>query len=510
MIRFKRCRRGIIFMIALFVTFSAFNIPAYAAENDGQTTQETELLHLMPEELEAGKQFYFKGMPYNGKNSPIKKYNGKKIKPGTIQNFAYTPDGKYVFTTGEGKVGSTRHTILSRCRYPSKIGASSKALFIQGHVLGGYGHGETIDITQPDLKKEVYHIWVATKPTGGFYGLQIARLTYVVDDGVGEITNVVRLTNFCKTNYNKKGKPARFEDSKYGKYYAKRVNVSVDTDNNQIAFRIEFTNDQTRYVIYDYKKINKALNKLENGQTLDMKTALKWQVANIKFNSVPYRTFQSFCISDNTVYLAGGYLKMGAKIYMFKYKPHKKGKLKTQAIGKSKIKTIINIIPQLTVKKTQLGVNELEIEGLKVYKDKHGNPNMYINFYQKDIPITSSIGVYKFSLSQTITQNELDDLREQKRQEEERKRQEEEERKRQEEEQKKLEEQQKQEEEQKKLEEEQKQQEEQQQQQEQEQSSEGQQEQTSEEQQAEQTTEDQQAEQTTEEQSTEQQTSDAA
>lgn len=187
---------------------------------------------------------------------------------------------------------------------------------------------------------------------------------------------------------------------------------------------------------------------------------------------------------------------MGAKIYMFKYKPHKKGKLKTQAIGKSKIKTIINIIPQLTVKKTQLGVNELEIEGLKVYKDKHGNPNMYINFYQKDIPITSSIGVYKFSLSQTITQNELDDLREQKRQEEERKRQEEEERKRQEEEQKKLEEQQKQEEEQK--------------QQEQEQSSEGQQEQTSEEQQAEQTTEDQQAEQTTEEQSTEQQTSDAA
>ena len=421
---FKRCRRGITFLLALVVVLSTLKIPVNAAESS-DTEQGPELVHLMPDELEAGKQFYFKGMPYNGKNSPVKEFNGKKVKPGTIQNFAYTPDGKYVFTTGEGKSGSTRHTILSRCNMPSKKKATAKAKFVQAHVLNGYGHGETIDITQPNLKKQVYYIWVSTKPSGGFYGLQIARITYEVKDGVGEIRHIERLTNFCKTNFNKKGKPARFEDKKYGKYYAKRVNGSVDTENNQIAFRIEFKNDQVRYVIYDYKKITKALNKLENGGLLDMKNALKWQVANIKYNSVPYRTFQSFCISDNTVYLAGGYLKMGAKIYMFKYKPHKRGKLKTETISKKKTQTIINIIPQLTVKKKQLGVDHLEIEGLKVYKNSKGVPYIYINFYQKDIPITSSIGVYKFNLSQTITQEQLEELREQQRKEAEQQAQEE-------------------------------------------------------------------------------------
>lgn len=116
---------------------------------------------------------------------------------------------------------------------------------------------------------------------------------------------------------------------------------------------------------------------------------------------------------------------MGAKIYMFKYKPHKRGKLKTETISKKKTQTIINIIPQLTVKKKQLGVDHLEIEGLKVYKNSKGVPYIYINFYQKDIPITSSIGVYKFNLSQTITQEQLEELREQQRKEAEQQAQEE-------------------------------------------------------------------------------------
>ena len=393
----KNIKKFIVVILAACITFSAFNMPSFAAEDESDTI----FSDLTPDVLEAGKQFTFKGMPYNGKNSPIKEYNGEKLTPSTIQNFAYTPDGKYVFTTSEGRSGGKRHTLLSRCRMPGTIKSTAKANFIETTVLANFGHGETIDITQPDLNEETYDIWVATKPTGGFYGLQIARITYEVVNDVGIITNVVRLSNFKWTNVNKKGKATRFSDQN-GVYMPNRVNVSIDVENNQIAFRVEFTNGEIRYLIYNYKKINKALNKTEDGLAFDMKNAAKWQLANLQINAYPYKTYQSFCILDNTLYICGGYLGRGAKIYVTKYKTQKMGKTKQKRITKKQFERIINIIPQLTVKKQDLGRDDLEIEGLKVYHDKYGYHDLYINFYQRDIPITSSIGVYKFCAEDTV------------------------------------------------------------------------------------------------------------
>ena len=366
--------------------------------------------YLLPAEtLQAGKQFTFTGMPYNGKYSPVRWLNGKKIKPGTTQNFAFTPDGKYVFATCQGMCGSGRHTILSRCALPKKKNKDAIAQFQDGLILQGYGHGETLDITQRDLKKEVYDIWVATKPTGGFYGLQIARITYKVEEsGMGSIEKIVRLGNFKWTNVNKKGKPAKFgEDGVF--FSANRVNVSIDKPNNQICFRLEFTNEQIRYVIYDFKKINKALDKLEYGQCFDMKKAAKWQVANLKVNAYPYKTFQSFCIMDNTLYLCGGYLKKGAKIYVLKYKTQKRGKTKEVKIVKRQYERFVDIETQLKIGKKTLGKNRLEIESMKVYKNKKGKKEFFINFYQKDIPITSSVGVYKFKMNQTVPESHEQD-----------------------------------------------------------------------------------------------------
>ena len=358
--------------------------------------------------MQAGKQFTFTGMPYNGKYSPVRWLNGKKIKPGTTQNFAYTPDGKYVFATCQGMCGTGRHTILSRCSLPKKKNKDAKAEFQDGLILQGYGHGETLDVTQADLKKEEYDIWVATKPTGGFYGLQIARITYRVEpSGMGSIVKIVRLGNFKWTNVNKKGKADKFREGTEV-FNVNRVNVSIDKDNNQICFRLEFTNDQIRYVIYDFKKINKALNKLDYGQCFNMKGAAKWQVANLKINAYPYKTFQSFCIMDNTLYLCGGYLNKGAQIYVVKYKTQKRGKTKEVKIVKKQYERFVKIETQLKIGKKTLGKDRLEIEGMKVYKNKKGKKEFFINFYQKDIPITSSVGVYKFKMNQTVPETEME------------------------------------------------------------------------------------------------------
>ena len=49
--------------------------------------------------IEDGKQFSLRNMPYNGKYCPIPRtYLNKSLTFRTVQNFAYTPDNKYIFT----------------------------------------------------------------------------------------------------------------------------------------------------------------------------------------------------------------------------------------------------------------------------------------------------------------------------------------------------------------------------------------------------------------------------
>ncbi len=380
-------------------------VPTYA---EGEDQSGTVCTTLQGPTMEAGKQFTFIGLPYNGKYSPIKEFKGYKLVPRTTQNFAYTPDGKYVFTTAEADSNNKRHTLLTRCSNPAVKGPQAEAFFQETCVLENYGHGETIEITQPDVNREVYNIWVATKPTGGFYGLQMARLTYEVNNGVGSITKCVRLTNFRKTNV-KKGKACYFDKGATKKLMPERVNTSIDVANNQIAFRVGFNCNTSNYLIYDFNKINTVLDELPDGGSFNMKKAAKWQKANLRANLEPCRVYQCFYILDNTLYISGGNVDLGAMIYTYEYETtNNYKKVKQLKVRRADLDRIINIQPQVTIDEdTVLDIGELEIEGLKVYKDyATGRHDMYINFYQKDIPITSSIGVYKFSVEDTVQSQE--------------------------------------------------------------------------------------------------------
>ena len=77
--------------------------------------------------IEKGIQFSLKNMPYNGKYCPVPRtYLDKSLTFRTVQNFAYTPDNKYIFTVSEAYSGSAsegiKDTLLTRCAIPNKKG----------------------------------------------------------------------------------------------------------------------------------------------------------------------------------------------------------------------------------------------------------------------------------------------------------------------------------------------------------------------------------------------------
>ena len=349
------------------------------------------------ETLEAGKQFTLTNMPYNGKYSPIKEYAGSPLNFSSVQNFAYTPDGKYIFTTSECRTSGTKHTLLCRCTVPGTKSADATAECVDTLVLGRYGHGEAIDITQDDPNSEVYNLWVATTPNSGtIFGTEIARITYKVTNGKGSIVKTVKITNFRKANVVK-GKAKYFK----GKPKPRRLNVSIDKANNQIMFRVQFpTGKGVNYVAYDYDKLNTALNKVGNNGKYSITKAAKWQKANLRTSLVPYMTFQSFAISDNKLYVCGGHMNKGAQIYVIKYKTCKNvKKIKMQEKMKnSQIYKIYDITPQITVADKTLGIADLEIEGMKLEKDASGKLYAHVNFFMNKTPIRESIGIYKFGL----------------------------------------------------------------------------------------------------------------
>ncbi len=345
------------------------------------------------ETLESGRQLTLTGMCYNGKYSPIKELNGETLSISTVQNFAFTPDGKYVFTTGECRTGTTKHTLLSRCAMPETPGHDAEAPFLQGHVLENYGHGECIAITQPDPWEETYDIWVATTVTDGRFGTEIARMTYVVREGVGVIVKNVRITNFKKANVvNRKAAFFKKEPT------PRRLNVAIDEAANRIMFRVQFPAGQgVNYVCYDYRKINNALNALADGSTFDIAKAAAWQKANVRTSNVPFGSFQSFAIDGNTLYVCGGNTQKGAQIYAMKFKVYANGRAVQQNLMKAAdISRIIDIEPGIIVEGRELGRHDLEIEGMKLRKNG-GRLDFFVNFFMKGTSIRNHIGIYRFT-----------------------------------------------------------------------------------------------------------------
>lgn len=352
--------------------------------------------------LQKGLQYTLTDMPYNGKYSPLSStYKKESFTVRTVQNFALTPDGKYIFTVSEGYSGkesaNKKHTILTRCKVPSKKGEKAEAECVDAIILDGYGHGEAIAVTQPSSGSEIYNIWVACTPNGGNYGTEIARLTYKVSGGKGKITKRVRLTNFAQTatKITKKKTTAAYLTG--SKKKSVRLNVAVDPSSNKIAFRIELNNGGKYFVVYDFKKLEAALNKVKNNKTYNMANACGWQKALINSNLVPSKTFQSFTLDGKYLYVCGGHKSKGAGIYVIPYKTAANGKAVEQKLRKNAdIAKIINIEPKITVDGTTLGGSKIEIEGMKSISN--GNKtDFYVNFFMDGVSIRSTIGIYKFT-----------------------------------------------------------------------------------------------------------------
>lgn len=360
----------------------------------GQVSYAATTVKITQKKLESGEQFVFSEMPYNGKYSILKTMKGKTLSFHTVQNFSFTPDGKYVFTVSQcDTAGSSKyHTLLCLCQSPAKMGKDASALCLDAKVLWQYGHGEAISVTQPNKKKEIYNVWVACKPTSDIYGTQIKRMTYQVKNGSLILKKSVVITNFETSNI-KNGKATTY----YKKPKVTRMNVRVDESSNQIVFRVQSPpGNEIHYVIYDFKKLNAALDKVGNNKTYKIQKAVKWQKANIGCDYLPKEHFQSFDIDGTYLYICGGHLNKGAQIYGLKYKTYANGKAVPITMTKKKyIKKIINLPSKLNVNGTTISSSSLEIESMDIKKNGK-KTDFYVSFYN-GLSIRNGIEVYKFS-----------------------------------------------------------------------------------------------------------------
>lgn len=345
--------------------------------------------------LQKGLQFTLTDMPYNGEQSIIKKYKDKKLTVNTVQNFCYTPDGKYILTIGESNTGNKKHGLLTRSTLPKKKGTSAKAKAVEAIVLGSFGHSDVLAVTQDNLSKEVYNLWVSCKPGGDGYGRQIARLTYKVSSsGKGKISKTVYIKGFEKTNVSK-GKAGYYKD----KVKAEWVHCAVDTDSNQIVFRLKLPSSYSCYYLsYDYKKLNKALNSLKNKESFNISSKPAWQKARINCSLTPLCSFQSFDVKGKNLYLAGGNFGLGAQVYVIGYKTYKDGKVKEKLVKKkSELTKIITLDAVIKVDDALYNKNYLEIEGVKVMKDGK-KTYCYVNFNCDGPSLRDSAGIYRFKV----------------------------------------------------------------------------------------------------------------
>jgi len=374
-------------------------LSASSTELSALTTQATKNISISTNSLTKGKQFTFTYMPYNGQNTRIPKYKGKALTVHTVQNFAITPDGKYCFTVSECNVGSTIHTLLCRTEMPKKVGAKAQAECKAAMVLDKFGHGEAIDISQPDLSKPIYDIWVACtgKSIPGVsytFGTEIARLTY--DARKDKITKTVKIGNFKKGNTSGRS-AAAFDGTPY------RLNVSLDVPGNRMMFRIVFLEGGCAYTVYEFKKLNAMLDKLKNGKKLDISKAASLQFARVMTSLIPHGSFQGFATVGNNLFIQGGNKGLGAQIYHIAYKAHKAGAVSDQYFTEeSHVKRIITLPNTLTAvdiihgTKKKAGKADLEVEGLKVARGGSGK-FVFRNVWYVPSTIQHSIPVYKFT-----------------------------------------------------------------------------------------------------------------
>lgn len=357
------------------ISLIAMIISVLAIQAQIEPLAATQKTSVSERELAAGLQFYFNNMPYSGSNSPISTYKGKSLSFSGIQNFDFTPDGKYIFTSSKCFTGSDMHTMITRCSLPDPYDAEEYAECREAFVLGGYGHGEVLAITQDDPDIEEYDLWVGCDPenSNGGHATAIARLTYKVGaDGSGSITKTVKINGFKKAN-TKKGKAAYFKD----KVSPMWVIAAVDEDSNQIVFRLRFKEGYGCWFLsYDLGKIDAALDALDDNGTYKIQKAAKWQKARIRYS----KSIQAFDVDGKKLYITDGAKGGKAMVYVLPYKTQSSKKVKDQKKTDKDLSKSISITPAITIDGVRYGRDEVEIEGIKVGRDADGNTVCFINF----------------------------------------------------------------------------------------------------------------------------------
>lgn len=333
------------------------------------------------------RQFTMVGLPYPGALNPVSSYKKESLNViNSIQNFAFSPDHRYIFTTEEATGKSGNHTLLSWSALPDRgqWNKDAQAQYCDTLILGKYGHGEGLTVTQPNKSKSVYNIWVS-KGTN-----QVARITLSIDaEGKGKVQKNVTITNF------QKAVPSNASGT------ADRMGIGADEASNRIAFRIHAGG--TYYEIYNLKKLDYHLDKVKDGKTYNIKKAESYRIANVKYNLVPLSTYQSFDIDKNYIYVCGGHFNIGAQIYKVKYKTVTALQDLKDTITKTiklnlgeKKKPTIEFYDPMTEKTQKIAKDLLEIEGMKV-EANGGKTDYYVNFVQKGFRAYDTVGIYKFT-----------------------------------------------------------------------------------------------------------------
>ncbi|MCR5792069.1 MAG: hypothetical protein K6G65_02760 [Lachnospiraceae bacterium] len=344
--------------------------------------------------LEKTEIFYFSKLPTASVT---------KLRMHTVQNFSYTPDMRFMFVTQEASAMSNdniRHCCLSLCTPDETQNACKR---VDYHILKNYGHSESLSVTQPDLNKMVYHIWLTSGSTKkNKFGNKITRLTYEVKynkEGVpyGTIRHRVTLKDFKYTKVVKskgKKKAAALVKIKGVKTILNRVGVTCDQENNQICFRSNYEEGQgIYYAVYRLDKVNAYLNHLVKKKKTSgsIKKLASAQLANIYCMKRPvgyYKSdgsaFQSYEIRNNVLYISGGILDYGkysGGIYAIPY-----------GIGRNSIQWITS---NSQIKKYYQIQTKKEIEGLHISEIEG---NMYATFNFFNGPNASSSTLYAYRL----------------------------------------------------------------------------------------------------------------
>lgn len=381
--------------ILSFVFVILILLGAFLSQNSGTISAATTKKQTVKSTtLQSGKQFTLMNMPYNGVNSIISTYKNQDLTVRCIQNFGYTPDGKFIFTIGECNVSGEKYGMLTRCAVPSKVGENAEAPSQEVVVLEKFGHSDVIAVTQDDLSKQVYNLWVSCKPGSDGYARQIARLTYKVDkSGKGKITKTVYINGFEKTNVSG-GKSGYYTN----KLKAEKIHCAVDAESNQLVFRLKLEGSSCYYLSYNLKNINSALNSVKDKGTFDIGTKPKWQNARVVCNLTPLCTFQSFDVEGKSIYIIGGHFGLGAQIYAFDYETQKNGKIKEQNIKTtSDLSRIVTLDAVIKIDDADYDKNYLEVEGFKV-ENSGKKTYCYVSFNCSGPNMRNSVSVYKVAL----------------------------------------------------------------------------------------------------------------